>query len=41
MILKDAGAHFDPDIVAAFMRCEDAFIDTATKYAEATVSVAA
>ena len=41
MILKDSGSHFDPDVIAAFMRCEDAFIDTATKYAEATVSAAA
>ena len=35
MILADCSTHFDPDVVAAFLRCEDAFIATATKYAEA------
>jgi putative two-component system response regulator len=34
MILKDAGTHFDPDIVASFMRTEEQFIDIRAKYAE-------
>ncbi len=41
MILKDAGSHFDPDVIAAFERCEQQFIDTAIKYAEVSVSAAA
>ena len=41
MILADSGSHFDPDVVAAFMRCEDQFIATATKYAEVTGAAAA
>jgi putative two-component system response regulator len=42
MILNDVGSHFDTDVIAAFMRCEEQFIATATKYAEATMmSVAA
>lgn len=34
MILKDAGTHFDPDIVEAFVRTEDQFIDIRARYAE-------
>ncbi len=34
MILKDAGTHFDPDIVAAFVRSEQQFIDIRAQYAE-------
>ncbi len=40
MILKDAGTHFDPDVVAAFERCEQQFIDTAVKLAEGTTAAA-
>jgi putative two-component system response regulator len=34
MILKDAGTHFDPDIVEAFVRTENQFIETRARYAE-------
>ncbi len=34
MILKDAGTHFDPDIVHAFVQTEQQFIDIRARYAE-------
>lgn len=34
MILKDAGTHFDPDIVEAFVRTEDQFIQIQSRYTE-------
>jgi hypothetical protein len=29
IILEGAGTHFDPDVVEAFVRCEDKFIEVA------------
>lgn len=34
MILRDAGGHFDPDIVEAFVRTEEQFIGIQARYAE-------
>ena len=34
MILKDAGTHFDPDIVEAFVRTEGQFVDIRARHAE-------
>ena len=34
MIVADAGTHFDPDIVAAFLACEDRFISIRDRFAE-------
>lgn len=34
MIVKDSGSHFDPDIVAAFIRTEEEFIAIRSRYAE-------
>jgi len=34
MILKDSGEHFDPDIVAAFLRCEQRFVEIRDRHAE-------
>ena len=33
MIVKDAGSHFDPDIVAAFVRTESQFMEIRSQYA--------
>lgn len=40
MILKDTGTHFDPDIIEAFIRTENQFIDIRTHYTEAQAMVA-
>lgn len=34
MILKDAGTHFDPDIVQAFLRTQQQFVDIRSQFAE-------
>lgn len=40
MIVKDAGAHFDPAIVAAFLRTEHLFIDILSRYSEPLTAAA-
>jgi putative two-component system response regulator len=34
MIVGEAGSHFDPDIVEAFVACEDEFVAVARRFAE-------
>ena len=34
LILRDAGNHFDPDMVDAFIRCEDKFLDIKARFGE-------
>lgn len=34
MIVKDSGEHFDPDIVAAFLRTEERFLEIRDRHAE-------
>lgn len=34
MITEESGKHFDPDIVASFLRCEQRFIEIRDKHAE-------
>jgi len=34
MIVKDAGTHFDPDVVEAFVRTEQQFVDIRAQYTE-------
>jgi putative two-component system response regulator len=34
MIVDEKGTHFDPRLIESFLRCEQAFIDAATKHAE-------
>jgi putative two-component system response regulator len=34
IILKEAGAHFDPDIVAAFIAMEDRFVSVPNQFFE-------
>ncbi len=34
MIVKDGGAHFDPDVVEAFVRTEDQFVNIRAQYGE-------
>jgi HD-GYP domain-containing protein (c-di-GMP phosphodiesterase class II) len=31
IIVRDSGTHFDPDIVEAFLRCEQKFKDSAER----------
>ncbi len=33
-LLEGSGSHFDPDVIAAFMACEDAFRKTALEFAD-------
>jgi putative two-component system response regulator len=40
MIVKDSGSHFDPDVVAAFIRVESRFIDTREKITEPLLAAA-
>ena len=40
ILIKDAGSHFDPDIVAAFEVCEQQFIDIQTRFAESLTAAA-
>lgn len=40
MILNESGAHFDPDIVAAFIACEERFIAIRERYAETHAAAA-
>lgn len=40
MIVKDSGSHFDPDVVAAFVRTEALFIDIRTRFDEQHASAA-
>jgi putative two-component system response regulator len=35
IILDEEGQQFDPEIIASFLRCEDRFVDTMDRYAEA------
>lgn len=35
MIVEESGQHFDPDIVAAFLRCEPQFLSIRDQYADA------
>ena len=34
ILIDGKGTHFDPDIVDAFIECEQAFVDIATKYSD-------
>jgi putative two-component system response regulator len=36
IIIKDAGTHFAPEIVDAFLACEDSFISIRDRFAEVT-----
>lgn len=38
MIVADAGSHFDPDVVSAFERVEDQFVEVLAQYAEAELA---
>ncbi len=40
MILGESGAHFDPDIVAAFVSCEERFISIRERFAESHAAAA-
>ncbi len=40
MIQKDAGTHFDPALVQAFLACEDRFIETRERYREVLAEAA-
>jgi putative two-component system response regulator len=40
ILIKDAGSHFDPDIVAAFESCEQQFIEIQTRLAESHAQAA-
>ena len=40
IIAKDAGTHFDPAVVEAFLRAESAFIDVRQRYQESLYAVA-
>lgn len=40
IIAQDAGTHFDPDIVAAFMACEGRFIEVQRQFMEAHAEAA-
>lgn len=41
MIAKDSGLHFDPDIVQAFLACEQRFLEIRTRFCEAALPIAA
>lgn len=40
MIVKDSGSHFDPDVVEAFIRVQDAFVAIRARYAETFAAAA-
>jgi response regulator RpfG family c-di-GMP phosphodiesterase len=40
IIVKDAGSHFDPAVVEAFIAAEAAFVDVREQYHEAVTAAA-
>jgi len=40
IIVKDAGAHFDPAVVDAFIAAEQAFVDVRERYQSANATAA-
>jgi len=38
IILEGKGSHFDPDVVDAFLACEQAFVDIANRYSDESLT---
>lgn len=41
IITKDRGQHFDPDVVDAFLACEERFVQIRERFAEPPLAMAA